>query len=197
MGGRLAITLAVGLPLWPAASRSTTTSERRMPLVHGWSLGRRSCQLAHGPQQLQTMPAQRVSASRVPRITGDEGRRPLEGGRHPTLHPQASDGTYSYKRPRYRWRSLRDAAKGLHPVPSGMSPSAASRPASIQPSDFANGIRPLFRSLLRQERLHGDNAPPAVGPRGDGKLYQWPMTARGPANSETKSREVFSAPSSD
>ena len=41
----------------------------------------------------------------------------------------------------YRWRSRRDVAKGLYPVPSGMSPSVASRPASVQPSDFANGIR--------------------------------------------------------
>jgi hypothetical protein len=41
----------------------------------------------------------------------------------------------------YRWRSRQEPAEGLHPAPFGMSLSAASRPASAQPGDFANGVR--------------------------------------------------------
>jgi hypothetical protein len=42
--------------------------------------------------------------------------------------------------PGYRWRSRQGAAEGPYVMPSGMNPSAASRPGSVPPGDFANGI---------------------------------------------------------
>ena len=159
MGGRLAITLAVGLPLWPAALAARRPASAACPSC---TVGR----LAGGtgsfprPEQLRTMPAQRVSASRVPASRVTKTCRPLEGGRHP-------HSTRKHRMAPILTNDLDTVGevcgtplKAYIPVPLGIN-SIGREPSGFHfTSDFANGIRPLFRSLLRQERLHGDNAPP-------------------------------------
>jgi len=76
-------------------------------------------------------------------ISGESFGRPFSFLLWFLAHERSVPGTAGYC-----WRNRQDVAEGRHVLPLDMSSSAASRPASAQLGEFANGIPPFLMNYL-------------------------------------------------